>query len=47
MAKNMQPILKRCKALGIGPTVVGVSQRDLSKPKTRQKKTKRVWIATE
>ena len=25
MAKNMQPIAKRCRALGISPTVMGLS----------------------
>ena len=25
MAKNMQPIAKRCKALGISPAVMGLS----------------------
>ena len=29
MAKNTQPILKRCKTLGIDPTVVGVSQKSI------------------
>ena len=27
MAKNMQPILKRCKTLGIEPTVMGVAKK--------------------
>ena len=27
MAKNMQPIAKRCKALGISPTVMGYSKK--------------------
>ncbi len=27
MAKNMQPIAKRCKALGISPAVMGYSAR--------------------
>ena len=28
MAKNMQPIAKRCKALGISPTVMGYSKKE-------------------
>lgn len=27
MAKNMQPIAKRCRALGISPAVMGYSRR--------------------
>ena len=27
MAKNMQPILKRCKTLGIEPTVMGIDKK--------------------
>ena len=27
MAKNMQPIAKRCRALGISPAVMGYSNR--------------------
>ena len=27
MAKNMQPIAKRCKALGISPAVMGYSKK--------------------
>ena len=28
MAKNTQPIAKRCKALGISPAVMGYSKKD-------------------
>ena len=28
MAKNMQPVAKRCKALGISPTVMGYSKKE-------------------
>ena len=28
MAKNMQPIAKRCKALGISPAVMGYSKKE-------------------
>ena len=38
MAKNTQPILKRCKTLGIDPTVVGVSQKSIRNPKPGRRK---------
>lgn len=38
MAKNMQPILKRCKTLGIEPTVMGVNKRSNRNPKQSRKK---------
>ena len=38
MAKNTQPILKRCKTLGIDPTVVGVSQNSIRNPKPGRRK---------
>ena len=28
MAKNMQPIAKRCKALGISPAAMGYSKKE-------------------
>ena len=28
MAKNMQPIAKRCKALGISPAVMGYAKKE-------------------
>ena len=31
MAKNMQPIAKRCKALGISPTVMGYSKKETNR----------------
>lgn len=38
MAKNTQPILKRCKTLGIDPTVLGVSQKSNRNPKQGRRK---------
>ena len=35
MAKNMQPIAKRCRALGISPAVMGYSKKT-SKQKSRR-----------
>ena len=32
MAKNMQPILKRCKALGISPSVLGINKETQTQP---------------
>lgn len=40
MAKNMQPVLKRCRALGIEPGVMGVHKSSNRDPlKTRRKKS--------
>lgn len=38
MAKNMQPVLKRCKTLGIEPTVMGISKTSNRTPKQGRKK---------
>ena len=38
MAKNMQPILKRCKTLGIEPTVMGIDKSSNRNPKPMKKK---------
>ena len=38
MAKNMQPILKRCKALGISPTVMGINKETSRNPKPGRRK---------
>ena len=38
MAKNMQPILKRCRTLGIEPTVMGVDKSSNKNPKQGRKK---------
>ena len=38
MAKNMQPVLKRCKTLGIEPGVIGVHKTSNRNPKQGRKK---------
>ena len=38
MTKNMQPILKRCKALGISPTVMGINKETRRNPKPGRRK---------
>ena len=38
MAKNIQPVLKRCKTLGIDPTAMGVSQKSNRNPKQGRRK---------
>ncbi len=38
MAKNTQPILKRCKTLGISPAVLGVSKETKRTPKQSRRK---------
>ncbi len=38
MAKNTQPILKRCKALGISPAVMGISKETKRQPKQSRRK---------
>lgn len=38
MAKNTQPILKRCKTLGISPAVLGVSKETKRQPKQSRRK---------
>mgnify|MGYP003293811518 CR=1 FL=1 len=38
MAKNMQPILKRCRTLGIEPGVMGVDKKSNKNPKQARKK---------
>ena len=38
MAKNMQPVLKRCKTLGIEPTVMGIDKSSNRNPKQSRKK---------
>lgn len=38
MAKNMQPILKRCRTLGIEPTTMGIDKKSNKKPKQGRKK---------
>ncbi|MBQ2967736.1 MAG: 30S ribosomal protein S4 [Clostridia bacterium] len=38
MARNMQPVLKRCRTLGIEPTVMGVDKKSNRNPKPGRKK---------
>ena len=38
MAKNIQPVLKRCKTLGIDPTAMGVSRKSNRNPKQGRRK---------
>ena len=38
MAKNAQPILKRCKTLGISPAVLGVNKETNRNPKQSRRK---------
>ena len=38
MAKNTQPILKRCKTLGISPAVMGISKETKRHPKQSRRK---------
>ncbi|HIV68696.1 MAG TPA: 30S ribosomal protein S4 [Candidatus Butyricicoccus stercorigallinarum] len=38
MAKNTQPILKRCKTLGISPAVLGISKETKRTPKQSRRK---------
>ncbi len=40
MAKNMQPILKRCRTLGIEPSVMGVDKKSNRNPGNGQRKKK-------
>ena len=38
MAKNMQPVLKRCKTLGLSPAVLGFSKETKRNPKQSRRK---------
>ncbi len=38
MARNMQPVLKRCKTLGITPSVMGINKSSKRNPKQTRKK---------
>lgn len=40
MAKNMQPILKRCRTLGIEPSVMGIDKKSNRNPGGGQRKKK-------
>ena len=38
MARNTQPILKRCRTLGLEPTVLGIDKKSIKNPKKGRKK---------
>ena len=38
MAKNTQPVLKRCKALGLSPAVHGYSKETKRNPKPQMRR---------
>ena len=38
MAKNTQPVLKRCKALGLSPAVLGYSKETTRNPKPQMRR---------
>ena len=47
MAKNMQPIAKRCKALGISPTVMGYAKKETNRNPGGQMRRKQSEYATQ
>ena len=47
MAKNMQPIAKRCKALGISPTVMGYSKKETKRNPGGQMRKKKSEYALQ
>ena len=47
MAKNMQPIAKRCKALGISPTVMGYAKKDTKRNPGGQMRKKKSEYAIQ
>ena len=47
MAKNMQPIAKRCKALGISPTVMGYSKKETKRNPGGQMRKKKSEYAIQ
>ena len=47
MAKNMQPIAKRCKALGISPTVMGYSKKETKRNPSGQMRKKKSEYAIQ
>ncbi len=46
MAKNMQPVLKRCRTLGVSPAVMGYSKTSNKNP-GGQKRTKKTEYASQ
>ena len=47
MAKNTQPIAKRCKALGISPAVMGYNKKVTTRNSTQQNRRKKSEYATQ
>ena len=47
MAKNMQPIAKRCKALGISPAVMGYAKKDTKRNPGGQMRKKKSEYANQ
>lgn len=47
MAKNMQPIAKRCKALGISPAVMGYAKKETNRNPGGQMRKKKSEYATQ
>ena len=47
MAKNMQPVAKRCKALGISPTVMGYSKKETNRNPGGQMRRKKSEYAQQ
>ena len=47
MAKNMQPIAKRCKALGISPAVMGYSKKETKRNPGGQMRKKKSEYAIQ
>ena len=47
MAKNMQPIAKRCKTLGISPAVMGYAKKDTKRNPGSQMRKKKSEYATQ
>ena len=41
MAKNTQPIAKRCKALGISPAVMGYNKKETTRNSNTQQRRKK------
>ena len=47
MAKNMQPVAKRCKALGISPAVMGYSKKNTERNSNKQTRRKKSEYALQ
>ena len=47
MAKNTQPIAKRCKALGISPAVMGYNKKETTRNSNTQQRRKKSEYASQ